>query len=75
MFLFLVHFHPDQLVGKLLFQHLQLDVTDKMSITHAKEENIRLPVAVRGSKTSYYPCGFSEIFVDLAITFENLDIG
>lgn len=35
---------------KVLFLRLWVDVTNKKSITHPKEEEIRLPVGVRGSK-------------------------
>ena len=56
MFLFLARFHPTNELESLQLditdkKLIQLDITDKKLIIHAKEKNIRLPVAVRGSKT------------------------
>ena len=43
---------PDHSVTKLLFEHLKLYVFNVMGIRRVEEEKIRLPVDVRGSKTS-----------------------
>ena len=43
---------PDQGVTKLSFQHLQLNIFSEKGVIRVEEENFRLPVDVRGSKTS-----------------------
>ena len=43
---------PDQWVTKLSFQHTQLDFLNEKGVLRIKEEKSRLPVDIRGSKTS-----------------------
>ena len=43
---------PDQGVTKLSFQHLQLNIFNEKGVICVEEENFRLQVDVRGSKTS-----------------------
>ena len=43
---------PDQGVTKLSFQHLQLNIFSEKGVIRVEEENFRLQVDVRGSKTS-----------------------
>ena len=43
---------PDQGVTKLSFQHLQRNIFSEKGVIRVEEENFRLPVDVRGSKTS-----------------------
>ena len=43
---------PNQWVTKLSFWHLQLDIFDEKGVIRIEEEKFRLPVDVRGWKTS-----------------------
>ena len=52
MFPFLARFCSSQKTGKGLVGRLWFDVTNAMASKRSKKEKIRLPVAVRGSRTS-----------------------
>ena len=52
---------PDQWVPKLSFQYIQRDLFNEKGLLLIKEENSRLPVDVRGSKTSLPKLPIDEI--------------
>ena len=52
MFPLLARFCSSKRMGKALVGRLWLDVTKVMASKRSKKENIRLPVAVRGSRSS-----------------------
>ena len=52
MFLLSARFNAQSMSYKALILALQLDIFDEKGVIRVKEEKFRLPVEVRGSKTS-----------------------
>ena len=63
VFPFLARFCSSQRIGKALVGRLWLDVTNVMVSKDSKKEKLRLPVAVRGSRTSVHKLPITFTFV------------